>query len=98
MFSKLFRREYVIDEAYMPILLNSLEAVKANNEYDYPSVIEEILEAHGPMPPQQMMIMLAERGTPVKAMAEAKKRLKATKPKDIRFSANIHRRIMYLLE
>lgn len=95
---KLFRRSFTIDEEYMPIFVNAYKAVLAHAAYDYMTDLEEIAKISPSVTVGRVMELHVEQGTPLKAMRDARGQLRARKPKDRRFSTNLHRRMIRLID
>jgi hypothetical protein len=96
--SKLFRRTYSIDAEYMPIFVGAYQAVTSHATYDYVTDFLDILETMRPESIDRTIELLVERGTPLKVMFSVRERLRTRKPTDRRFSTNLHRRMIKLID
>lgn len=98
MVSKLLRRSFTIDEEYMPIFVNAYKTMLAHAAYDYTSGMEAIVRTSQTVTVSRSMELLVERDTPFKAMRDAREQLRTRSPKDRRFSTNLHRRMLQLID
>ncbi len=99
MVSRLFRHTFTVDEVYMPIFVAAYKAILANAAYNYPADIDQIIEEGGGTRTMgQIYDFLMKRETPLKEMASVREQLRARKPQDRRFSTNLHRRMITVLD
>ncbi len=97
MLSRLFKNTYVLDEAYMPIFVSAWQAVQDFAAFDLQAAIDKEISKGG-CTPDRMKALLMEQDTPVRAMLKARERLRDRRPTDGRFSTNLHRRMIELID
>lgn len=98
----LFRRSYTLDAEYMPLFVTAWLACTAHAAYDYQIDLEETTDALLATNPsastRDVIALLARKETPLRAMFIARAQLQARKPLDRRFSTNLHRRMIWLID